>query len=522
MKSNSRFARLNPSWGRGIWRTLCLLIVLGCAPAWAQFTTVSGTVTDPNGLPYSYGTIASRIVASGTPVFSSNNQVYIQPTQATGLDINGKFTLTLADNTQLSPGGSTWTFTVCSTQGTVQPAFGKGPVCFTVTGVTISGSSQSLTSTLTAAAVALTANFTSSGGCIPLVSTANGVLFLNGSSACTTAANFLYGDAGLGGTGVPTLQVGSAAGGDALILLRGPDGSINLAIPQAVNTGDVGWLQNNRGLIVGAQTNGNNVAIGQNASLAAQTITTTSRSSNVSTLTFTPYTGGFVFPIGVYIKVAGVTDSSYNCARCKVLSTGNGTLTYSNSGANGSSSGGTVSLFANDSISVSNNFNSQGFLLEAPGGETTGPDGNAWPAISIVVGGNQTQSQTGGDILFAAGWTTDSGADTSEPAGNINLLAGGAVGGNNNGGNVNLSAGGASGTGTAGVINLKSNTVLTGTNLETLGSTTVSALPSAASNPGAVIRVSDSTAVASEGQTCAGSSTNNALAFSNGSVWKCF
>jgi hypothetical protein len=50
----------------------------------------------------------------------------------------------------------------------------------------------------------------------------------------------------------------------------------------------------------------------------------------------------------------------------------------------------------------------------------------------------------------------------------------------------------------------------------------VSALPSAAANPGAMIYVNDSTAIAAEGQTCAGSSTNKALAFSNGTAWKCF
>jgi hypothetical protein len=50
----------------------------------------------------------------------------------------------------------------------------------------------------------------------------------------------------------------------------------------------------------------------------------------------------------------------------------------------------------------------------------------------------------------------------------------------------------------------------------------VGSLPAAASNAGTVIYVSDSTAIATEGQTCAGGSGNTALAFSNGSVWKCF
>jgi hypothetical protein len=52
---------------------------------------------------------------------------------------------------------------------------------------------------------------------------------------------------------------------------------------------------------------------------------------------------------------------------------------------------------------------------------------------------------------------------------------------------------------------------------------TVSALPGAAAgNAGQIRRVTDSTSVSSEGQTCTGGSTNAALAFSNGSVWKCF
>jgi len=50
----------------------------------------------------------------------------------------------------------------------------------------------------------------------------------------------------------------------------------------------------------------------------------------------------------------------------------------------------------------------------------------------------------------------------------------------------------------------------------------VGSLPSAASSAGVTYCVNDSTAIAAEGQTCAGSSSNTALAFSNGSSWKCF
>lgn len=139
-----------------------LWLLCSCA-ALAQFTTVTGTVTDPNGLPYAFGTISSLIVATDTPRFTATGQPYFQPVGATGLDSSGRFTVRLADNTLLTPGGTTWTFTVCSGVGTVQPSFGKGPICFVVTGVTISGASQDIGATLRAAAPALTANFGSSG-----------------------------------------------------------------------------------------------------------------------------------------------------------------------------------------------------------------------------------------------------------------------------------------------------------------------------------------------------------------------
>jgi hypothetical protein len=54
------------------------------------------------------------------------------------------------------------------------------------------------------------------------------------------------------------------------------------------------------------------------------------------------------------------------------------------------------------------------------------------------------------------------------------------------------------------------------------GGVIVSALPSAASNPGLMMYVTDSTTISAEGQTCVGSSSNKALAFSNGVSWKCF
>jgi hypothetical protein len=142
-----------------------LLVIALCffftGTALAQFTTVTGTVTDPNGLPYAGGTISAKLTSSASPTL--NGFAYTPPTQPAGLNSAGTFIMQLADNAQLLPAASTWDFRVCSAVGTVQPAFGKGPVCFVVTGITISGASQDIGATLRAAAPALTATFSSTG-----------------------------------------------------------------------------------------------------------------------------------------------------------------------------------------------------------------------------------------------------------------------------------------------------------------------------------------------------------------------
>ena len=132
-----------------------------------QFTTVSGTVIDPNGLAYTNGTIIAALVSSGTPKFTASNQPYTPPTQPVGLNSAGSFIMQLADNTQLTPGGSQWSFQVCSAAAAVPPAFGKGPLCFSIGPLTISGTSQSITAPLTAAALSLTSSFSGTGATLP-------------------------------------------------------------------------------------------------------------------------------------------------------------------------------------------------------------------------------------------------------------------------------------------------------------------------------------------------------------------
>lgn len=134
-----------------------ILLMLVIAPsALAQFTTVTGTVTDPNGLPYAFGTISAGFVTTASPTL--NGLPYTPPSQPTGLDKNGSFIMQLGDNNILLPAGTKWNFLVCSAAGTIQPSGGKGPVCFSVAPITITGASQSISATLNAAALALSSS----------------------------------------------------------------------------------------------------------------------------------------------------------------------------------------------------------------------------------------------------------------------------------------------------------------------------------------------------------------------------
>lgn len=190
------------------------LFALLSLPAVAQFTVVTGTVTDPNGLLYAYGSITPTLIASSTPTIGG---LPYTPPGTVGLTSGGSFTMQLANASGLSPSGTTWNFQVCSGAGTVPPAFGNGPVCFTITGVTISGATQDLSSTLDASAVALTTAFSSNlpSGCT------------NGQTSVWNGTKWVCSNAGTGtisGSGTTNLLpvfTGAAALGNSSITDNG-------------------------------------------------------------------------------------------------------------------------------------------------------------------------------------------------------------------------------------------------------------------------------------------------------------
>lgn len=143
---------------------LAFLVLSYCGVCSAQTTQVTGTIVDPANLAYAGATLKSQLVVNGAgvtgqPTVTVNNagqcasggfgsapcQVPFHGTHGPiTLDSTGSFNIALEDNSLVTPGGTQWLFTVTISPGIPPPA-GNGPQsCFAT--VTISGASQSITS----------------------------------------------------------------------------------------------------------------------------------------------------------------------------------------------------------------------------------------------------------------------------------------------------------------------------------------------------------------------------------------
>jgi len=156
--------------------SLAILLLLLPVPSPGQLTAVTATVVDPNGIPYAGAQLKAQLVLSGVSVTGQPTVTVSSQAQCTSggfgtapcqvpfqgtvgpvtLDGGGNIPgggINLQTNSLVTPSGTQWLVTVFSTG--VPPPFGTGPHTFSVT-VTISGASQSLSTTLNAAAPALT------------------------------------------------------------------------------------------------------------------------------------------------------------------------------------------------------------------------------------------------------------------------------------------------------------------------------------------------------------------------------
>jgi hypothetical protein len=137
----------------------CALVLAGAlffsAPARAQFTRVSGTVTDPNGIPYAGGTISAVLVPTSPGGWTLSGAPYGGRLVPAQLDSTGTFSVQMGDNGIILPAGSQWLFTVNSNPGGIPSPLGTGAQTFTAT-ITITGATQNIGATLTALAPKLT------------------------------------------------------------------------------------------------------------------------------------------------------------------------------------------------------------------------------------------------------------------------------------------------------------------------------------------------------------------------------
>src|SRR5258708_5551501 len=134
--------------------------------AHAQFTTVTATVTDANGIPYAAGTMSAMLTPSAPGGFRLSGQPYSGRVGPATLDATGKFTANFGDVTLITPSAQ-WQITIDSNPGGIAPPLGTGgqTFTFTSTGTMISGGSVDISTSLNALAPKLT-NITLSGGTI--------------------------------------------------------------------------------------------------------------------------------------------------------------------------------------------------------------------------------------------------------------------------------------------------------------------------------------------------------------------
>src|SRR5207245_10497211 len=131
-------------------KLLLLLTLLSPLLASAQGTSVTATVTDPNGVVYSNGTwkafFVNRPGFTGIPLLNGSpfTMVFNGST-----DNNGAFSVVLSDLSQISPLGSSWRFIICSA---------SSGTCFESIRTEVIGSSFDLSAQLSSAAPFISAD----------------------------------------------------------------------------------------------------------------------------------------------------------------------------------------------------------------------------------------------------------------------------------------------------------------------------------------------------------------------------
>src|SRR5271166_6056593 len=173
---------------------LCLFLILGFAVvSEAQtYTTVTATVTSPNGVAYAYGSYGVTLVnTSGQQPLLGGNANFQQTFSGQAMTVTGALSIVLPSVTAMTPSsGLQWQFNICANPQSIVavfPAIALPCFSYTTTGTTISGSSVNISSQLNgvAATIPSTATVNSVGAALnvkasPYNALGNGKKFTDG------------------------------------------------------------------------------------------------------------------------------------------------------------------------------------------------------------------------------------------------------------------------------------------------------------------------------------------------------
>jgi len=254
--------------------------------------TVTGTVTDPNGLPYSNGVIEASI-SSGSPLLTCGGVPFANGYQRVSLSAAGTFSMQLALNSgagSIQPSGTQWTFRVSGTAGLPLPV-GTGTQVFSYT-ASISGNTD-LSAALSALAPKLTNGTGGGGGSGPFSSITSGT---NTSAAMVVGTGASLSFSGSGTIAATTAAALATAGTDCSTVnfARGVDASGNAICAQPSNvTGNAATATAlaSTPTQCGAGQGATGIAANGNANCSPDA---TSVSNSDGTLTISPTTGAVV------------------------------------------------------------------------------------------------------------------------------------------------------------------------------------------------------------------------------------
>lgn len=428
--------------GSGLGR---LVAVPNASIAWCNYP--ANAVPCTNFAP-TYTTIASGITCpSNTPIVLQGSNSCVATSDNFGnlglYTTPGVYAYTLTAN-----GVTSGPFIVTIGQGGITGATPNG-------GTVVTGTTLGLLTTCSNNQVLqwngtawVCATIAGGSGCTVSPSNVNSVVFLNGTPTCATSLNFGYVDA----SAAVTVGANSTTGNITLKSSAVGNGNITLWPPLAYSfDGTIAYPNGSLGI-------GTGLIAGTGNQIDACAISSISRTTNVVTLTVN---NNFCdYAANVWINVTGVTDSSFNghflLTAVSCCSGSAQQLTYSQTAANASSSGGHVALYVvpYSFLAVPGPLAAQeaGLFLYS---HSITDAGNNPTGMRFFVGASSAGDGFGGGPIDLFAGDSDSLAGSS-PAGDINLNAGSAKvsAANNRGGSINLNPGSGAGTGVTGSINL--------------------------------------------------------------------